>query len=52
MSTIYSQRAAEDEPDHTIMDVPCDGKTLADMVQGRIELGSTIMTDEHLAYEP
>ena len=32
------------------MDVPRDGKTLADMVQERIEPGSTVMTNEHAAY--
>ena len=37
MVTIHFQRATENEPDHTIMDVPRDGKTLADMVQARIE---------------
>ena len=51
MVTMHFQRATEDEPDHTIMDVPRDGKTLADMVQGRIEPGSTVMTDEHTAYK-
>ena len=50
MVTIYFQRATENEPDVTIMDVPRDGKTLADMVQERIESGSTVMTDEHTAY--
>ena len=50
MVTIYFQRATEDEPDITIMDVPRDGKTLADMVQERIGPGSTVMTDEHTAY--
>ena len=47
MSTIYFQRAADDKPDHTIMDVPRGGKTLADMVQERIVPGSTVMTDGH-----
>ena len=47
MSTIYFQRAAEDEPNHTIMYVPRDGKTLAYMVQERIVPGSTVMTDGH-----
>ena len=51
MVTIYFQRATEDEQDVTIMDVPRDGKTLADMVQERIEPGSTVMTDEHAAYK-
>ena len=51
MVTIYFQRATEDEPDITIMDVPRDGKTLADMVQERIGSGSTVMTDEHTAYK-
>ena len=51
MVTIYFQRATEDEQDVTIMDVPRDGKTLADMVQERIEPGSTVMTDEHTAYK-
>ncbi|MCE2507935.1 MAG: transposase [Nitrosopumilaceae archaeon] len=51
MVTICFQRATEDEPDVTIMDVPRDGKTLADMVQERIESGSTVMTDEHTAYK-
>ena len=51
MSTIYFQRATEDEPDITIMDVPRNGKTLADMVQERIGPGSTVMTDEHTAYK-
>ena len=37
MVTTYFQRATEDEPDHTIMDVPRDGKTLADMVYERIK---------------
>ena len=37
MVTIYFQRATEDEQDVTIMDVPRDGKTLADMVQERIK---------------
>ena len=32
---IHFRRATEYEPDHTIMDVPRDGKTLADMVQER-----------------
>ena len=49
MSTIYFQWVAEDEPDHTIMDVPRGGKTLADMVQERIVPGSTVMTDGHTA---
>ena len=51
MVTIYFQRATEDELDVTIMDVPRDGKTLADMVRERIEPGSTVMTDEHTAYK-
>ena len=51
MVTIHFQRATEDEPDITIMDVPRDGKTLADMVQEHIESGSTVMTDEHTAYK-
>jgi len=38
--TMHFQRAIEDEPDITIMDMPRDGKTLADMVQERMESGS------------
>ena len=51
MVTVYFQRATGDEPDVTIMDVPHDGKTLADVVQERIEIGSAAMTDEHPAYK-
>ena len=51
MVTIHFQRATEDEPDHAIMDVPRDGKTLADMVQERIGPSSTVMADEHTAYK-
>ena len=51
MVTIYFQRATEDEPDITIMNVPRNGKTLADMVQECIGPGSTVMTDEHAAYK-
>ena len=32
MVTVYFQRATEEEPDITIVDMPRDGKTLADMV--------------------
>ena len=51
MVTVHFQRAAEDEPDHTIMDVPRDGKTLADMAQESLEPGSTVMTDGHASYK-
>ena len=51
MATVYRQRPTEDERDVTIMDVPRDGKTLADMVGERIEPGSAAVTDEHTAYK-
>ena len=52
MVTIYHQRATDDEPDITIFDVPRDrSKTLVDGVSERFEHGSTIMTDEHIAYK-
>ena len=51
MVTVYFQQATGDEPDVTMMDVPRDGKTLTDMVQRRIEPGSTAMTDEHTGYK-
>ena len=52
MITIYHQRATDDEPDITIFDVPQDrSKTLVEGVSERFERGSTIMTDEHIAYK-
>lgn len=52
MTTIYHQRAAGNEPDVTIFDVPRDhSKTLAGMAAERFEPGSTVMTDEHPAYK-
>ena len=51
MTTIYHQRATDDAPDITIFDVPRDrSKTLVEGVSERFERGSTIMTDEHIAY--
>ena len=51
MSTTYHQRATTDEPDLTILDVPRSGKTLAEMVRGRINRGSTVISDGHNAYK-
>ncbi|MXY60570.1 MAG: transposase [Cenarchaeum sp. SB0665_bin_23] len=50
MVTIYHQRATGDEPDVTIFKVPRgNGRTLAEMVAGKFEPGSTVITDEHPA---
>jgi len=52
MVTIYHQRATGDEPDVTIFEVPRgNGRTLAEMVAGKFEPGSTVITDEHPAYK-
>ena len=49
--TICHRRAAEDEPDVAILEVPCnDGITLAEMMAGKLEPSSTVITDEHPAY--
>ena len=52
MVTICHRRATEDEPDVTIFEVPRgDGRTLAEMVAGKFEPGSTVITDEYRAYK-
>ena len=52
MVTIYHRRAAPDEPDVTILEVPRgDGRTLAETVAEKFEPGSTVITDEHQAYK-
>ena len=45
MVTMHFQRATEDEPDIMIMNMPHNGKTLADMVQECMDSDSTVMTD-------
>jgi transposase-like protein len=51
MVTIYHQRAAKDDHDWTIFDVPRDGRSLVEGVEKRIRSGSTVMTDEHPGYK-
>lgn len=52
MVTIYHQRATEDEPDVTILEVSRgDGRTLAGMVAGKLKPDSVVITDEHPAYK-
>ncbi len=52
MMTVYHQRAAEDEPGLTILEVPAgDGKTLAGRAAEKFEREPMVITDEHTAYK-
>ena len=48
---MYHRRATPDEHDWTIFDVPREGKSFVEMIQGRIKKGPKVMTDEHSGYK-